>query len=134
MNLFEDIEKTAVVIRDAIRDIPTKHKENFDMVNQLDKETQDLLHLMEFYDLNASEGFKAYKELQRIRRTRRNLKKENELLEPIANTLKKFKSNLTELDKVIGDIRKVQNSHKARTYKAKVRTDLQEKFDKVGSV
>lgn len=127
--MFDNIERTAVFIRDCIRDIPERHKANFDRVGQLDEEMQDLAHLMEFADLNASEGYKAYKEMQRNRRERRKLKDENALLEPLANTVKKFKQQLSELDKVIGDIRKEQNFQATRSYKCRVRKDLQIKID-----
>lgn len=126
--MFDNIERTAVFIRDCIRDIPERHKQNKDELEQIRKEELDLLHLIELTNMNASEGFKAYKELQKVLQRRRKLKDENELLTPLAETIRKFKGNLAELDKIIGDIRRIEASQGNRMYKCRVRTDLQDKF------
>lgn len=51
---------------------------------ELEAETQDLLHVMELSkNLNASEGYKLYAKLASIRRERRACKNEVEMLKPL---------------------------------------------------
>lgn len=133
MDVFEDVEQTAIMIRDAIRDIPKRvHSNNVD-VDQIHKETQDLLHLLELTSFNASEGYNISRQLKDIRQERRRIKNENEMIEPLANVLKKFKNNLQELDKVVGDIRNVKSRLNQRRYHPRIRTDLKDKFDSISS-
>ena len=123
-----DIEQTAILIRDAIRDLPERHRQNKVEIERLQGEQQDLLHFIEFNNVGTVQSHKIYKDIQRVRVERRKLKDENELLEPLVETLRKFKGQLSELDKVIGDIRKVDNKLRNRGYKCRVRNDLQEKM------
>lgn len=126
--MFDNIEDTATNIRNAIRDIPTRYKQNEELIRKLDQETQDLLHFIELKNLNAMEGYKAYKDLQRVRKERRAIKNENELLAPIVDTLTGMKNKLSELDSGIGKIRKVKLSQSQRQYSFRVRHDLDEIF------
>lgn len=126
--MFDDIEQTATFIRDAIRDIPERHKQNNIEIHRLQGEQQDLLHFIEFNNVGTVQAHKYYKDLQDVRQKRRALKDENELLEPLAERIKKFKEHLTALDQVVGEIRKLQNNQKVRSYKCRVREDLQDQF------
>lgn len=123
-----DIEEIATLIRDSIRDLPTKHKHNQDEILKLEQEKQDLLHFIEFNNVGTVQSHKIYKDLQDNRQQRRVLKDENELLDPLVETLRKFRNQLSELDRVVGDIRKRKNVHETRTYKCRVREDLQDKM------
>lgn len=126
--MFDDIEQTATFIRDAIRYIPERHKQNNIEIHRLQGEQQDLLHFIEFNNVGTVQAHKYYKDLQDVRQKRRALKDENELLEPLAERIKKFKEHLTALDQVVGEIRKLQNNQKVRSYKCRVREDLQDQF------
>lgn len=126
--MYHDIEDTATFIRNAIRDIPSRYKQNEEMLRKLDQETQDLLHFIELKNLNAMEGYKAYKDLQRVRKERREIKNENELLAPIVDTLHGMKNKLSDLDHGIGKIRKVKTSQSQRRYSFRIRQDLDEIF------
>jgi len=46
------------------------------LISKKEAETQDILHFVEFYDLNACEGYMIYKRLQQIRLERRFAKDE----------------------------------------------------------
>ncbi|MEC5422089.1 hypothetical protein QGM71_01100 [Virgibacillus sp. C22-A2] len=130
--MFDDIEQTATFIRDAIRDIPKQFDYNGKAQSKLDKERQDIMHYMEFCNLNASDGCKAYKDFQRVSKERRKHKNENELLAEINNIFIKLKPHINELDQAIGSLRKVKTNQNNRTYKCKVRNDLQDKFEGAG--
>lgn len=126
--MFHDIEETAAFIRNAIRDIPARYKQNEELIRKLEQETQDLLHFIELKNLNAMEGYKAYKDLQRVRKERREIKNENELLAPIVDTLQGMKNKLSDLDRGVGEIRKIKTSQSQRQYSFRIRQDLDEIF------
>lgn len=54
-------------------------------IGRADKEINDLYHYIEFSDLNASQGYKAYKMLHDCLTRRRELKDEFRLLEIVMN-------------------------------------------------
>lgn len=60
--------------------ILTQYPANQDEICEYDKQTQDLLHKLEFTNFTIGPGYKLAKQLQDIRRKRRELKDENELL------------------------------------------------------
>lgn len=126
--VFEDIEETAKFIRNSVRDIPDRYKNNLSTLDSIQNEIQDLMHVMEFTNFNASDGYRLAKDLKDARVKRRELKNENEVMEPLVTAVKKFRNNLQELDKVIGEIRKIKNLQQSRSYKCRVREDLQIKL------
>lgn len=128
--MMDDFEGKITHLRDTIRDIPDIYKGNREELDKLEGETQDLLHLIEFNNLNASEGFKVYKELQKVRRRRRELKNQNELIEPLYKTLQSMKNkNLKSLNDGIGDVRRIIERQSNRKYSCRIRKDLQFKFE-----
>lgn len=58
-----------------------------DRLNKLDRETQDVLHYIEFTNLNAFQGYKIYKLLQDIRQERRETKDELAQVDTILSQL-----------------------------------------------
>jgi len=128
-----DVEHTATLIRDAIRDLPKRYEENANEIKNIEKQITDYLHYIELVDLNASEGFRAYKELQAIQKERRRLKDDNELLKHIYPALKSLRNNLSQFDKAIGGIRKTKRHLEKRTYRCRSAKNLQEKINEVKS-
>lgn len=120
-----DQEQVAIVIRDAIRDIPKTYEKNAEQIRRLEEESDDLTHYMELVNLNASEGFQAYKDYQRVRRERRALKDENELLKHLYPIVKGFKNKANQIDSALHGIRKSKRYLKHRTYNCKRRKDLE---------
>lgn len=120
-----DIEQTAVIIRDAIRDLPKRYSQNLDDIKKLEKERIDLLHLIELVDLNARDGFKIYKELQKVQRDRRLLKDENDELKHLVPELSNLKGKVDKFNKSIGDIRKAKIGRENRSYRCRARKDLE---------
>ncbi len=78
-----------------------QYPQNQDDICELDKQTQDLLHKIEFTPLlTMGPGFKLAKQIQDIRLKRRELKDENELLKPLFDFLSQgtsiaFRNGLT---------------------------------------
>lgn len=121
---MQDIEQIIITIRDAIRDIPKRYSDNLEQINKLEKEENDLLHYIELVNLNAVEGFKAYKELQKVRKERRVYKDENELLKHVQPVLSNMKGHLRLLDNAIGNVRQTEKHLENRIYRVRVRKDL----------
>lgn len=126
-----DAEQIAVTIRDAIRDIPKRHGDNSRRISDIEKETDDIMHLIELTSFNAAEGYKIAKQLKEIRMERRILKDENDLLRPMINELSGLKHKRNAWDNAIGNIRKEKEWKKDRFYKCKHRIDLQDKINEV---
>lgn len=108
----------------CIGDAEEIYDSNYDNVKVKEAETQDLLHEIELSNFNASQGCILAKELQKVRRERRKMKDENELLFYLYDMVKKnpgFKNTLINVHK---NIKKKERDINERYYKAKVREDL----------
>lgn len=82
------------------------------IVSEKDKETQDVLHFIEFYDLDAYNGYLIYKRLQKIRLERRKAKDEIARVDHFLNMNYKSTKQIKE------------NKNKDKSYTPKVLTDL----------
>ncbi len=94
-------------ILDKIKEISsfTKQLENrrlylIEEIHNADLEIVDIEHAAEFYNLNASEGYKLYKLLHEVRIKRRNLKDELQKIELILGCSMKS-SNIENLEKSV---------------------------------
>ena len=125
-----NIEEAIKSVREVYVNLPRRYEQLEKDLKKLDMETQDLLHLMELKDLNLHRGFMAYKDLQRVRQERRKVKDEMEMHEPILE-LNKYAGKPVEkhLNKHLGEVRKVALSQQGRSYRMRVRDDLQELVD-----
>lgn len=106
-----------------LNDISTKRENLIEKKSELEnkrdlieKKIVDLNHYIEFYTLNASMGYCAYKELHDIFNERRNIKNE---INKINIILKAF-DNTTDFNKLYSDLNKVNN----QKYSPRVLFDL----------
>lgn len=120
----------AITIRDAIRDLPNRFQANNEKINNLERERSDLLHYAELVNLNAAKGFEYYKDVQKVEQKRRKLKDENEQLRHIVPILSKWRDRLKQLDNAVGDIKKSKVHLDKRSYKCRVRKDLENKINR----
>lgn len=67
--------------------IPTQYPDNQDRICELQAQTTDLLHMIEFTPCDIQKGYKFTKNLQDICIERRCLKDENEALRPLFDCL-----------------------------------------------
>jgi len=130
MDIFENINESFEMFRDMVREIPDRYHSNNKEITKLQEETQDLLHMIEMVNFNARDGYKLSKALKEVRKRRRELKDENQLLEPIVPLLKKYRNELNNMDKILGEIRKRERLQDVRGYRCRVRDDLQESLNK----
>ena len=123
-----EIESALKAVREVYVHYPKLHDQLQDDLKRLNDETQDLLHLIELTNCNACEGFKLYKELQRNRKERRIVKDQIDLLAPILEINKFGKPSPKNIDKCLGDVRKIKKNWVSRSYRMKVRKELQGKL------
>ena len=123
-----DIEEALKAVRDVYINFPKLHTELQEELTRIDDEAQDLLHLIELTNCNAYEGFKLYKDLQRNRKERRIVKDRIELLGPVMEINKYGKPAHKNINRCIEDVQRVQEKHGCRTYRMRVRTELQGKL------
>ena len=128
-----DVEQIAKNMRSGIKDVLTRYEENEDNLRRIERELTDMSHFMELVDLNAFEGFEAYKEYQRLLKERRKCKDENELLKHLKPIAANMKEHSKKLDRAIGEIRTAKMNLATRKYKARVRTDLEKRINGVKS-
>lgn len=123
---MEDIEQTIKFLRSIFSDLPKRLSQNNEDLDICDKETQDLLHVIELTSFDVVRGYKLSKEMNVVRNRRRKIKDEMDLLEPLVTVINKYPNLSNELSRVLGDIRKIKKRNETRTYKMRVREDLKE--------
>lgn len=89
-----------------------------DKVNEMDKLTQDYLHMLELDGLKYEERAKVATQLAKCRQTRREYKDEMQVLEPLAGFLCSDKGvqSLKQLREVLGQTRRREEHMKSRMY------------------
>ena len=94
------------------------HRKNelTDQLSTVDKETCDILHYIEFCNLNAAQGYKAYKMLKERRIRRRSIKNELQVLDIILG--KKISETATD------EIQKAVEGMDKRKYEPRVMEEL----------
>jgi len=96
---------------------------HYDRVNKKDKETQDLLHQIEL-GKTYQDRAKALPVLHKVRKERRESKDTVKVTTYIADFVSENSKTIRELEKLLGEIRKVEKCLKNREYKARIRKDL----------
>jgi len=125
-NLFESFE--------LAEKIKERYENNEANLEEIEKETQDILHFIELNEYSKREKLYIYEELRKCRQARREMRQENEILMSLYNTLdkynffkeKKFKNLKSELGNVRKDIEKTKDLQEKREYTPRIREDLDE--------
>ncbi|WP_423408043.1 hypothetical protein AABM38_20575 [Heyndrickxia sp. MSNUG] len=124
-DLFSDIEQATMMLRTIITQAPKLLEDNSEEITLLEKEIMDIEHVLELKPFSAAKGYQYAKEIREARKRRRLLKDQNELLKPLVEVIRRPKITENELNKAIGEIRRCKRLHENRTYKMRVREDLQ---------
>ena len=109
-----------------VRGMLGRYESNKERLSKLEQEMQDLLHYVEMSkNKNALDGFKLYKRLCDVRRERRSIKNEIDLLQPVYDLFHGTKV-LDQLTQVQGTCRTTKQAIDNRAYT--IRTDILEDF------
>ena len=119
MSEFEQALKYA---RDVFINYPRRYQQLTDALVKIDRERQDLLHVIELGKLDAIAMIKVVKDLKKVSLERRKVKDELEILEEFKN----IKPKEHDINSTLGKVRSIQERHKAREYRMRIRKDLQE--------
>lgn len=102
-----------------------KYDENYEAIGKLDLEQQDILHEIELAELQDQDrGYSLYVELREIRRNRRKLRDENELLKPLVDLFRENEKFRQRVYKTCALIREIERQQDERKYIPRVRDDL----------
>ena len=97
------------------------HAYHYGNVGEMDKETQDYLHMLELDNLPWNERAKVATKLCNCRRERRESKDMADMLTPIADYLNSTEGAraLNQLKQTLGKVRQAEGRLKNRTYSLK---------------
>jgi hypothetical protein len=121
MNLEEDVSVLVSNLKNIegeYKKILNKYSEDF---SEQDKKQQDILHYLEFNNLNSVAAYRLMKELKEVRLKRRTAEDTVNLLNNIALQLK-FNSKSMDTDKILKDRKKQLDNRK---YKMRCYTERQ---------
>jgi len=93
-------------------------------IKDTDSEICDILHDVELTSFNASEGYKLARELQILRKKRREYKEQEEQLDMLRGFVNKHKWIANDLQLNIKTIEGKREQQLHRIYSPKIRTDL----------
>ena len=91
-----------------IRESAIQYDYAINEVKRCEDQTQDILHKLELEDIKYKERAKYATMIQKIRRERRELKDEALLKSPIVQWGKSHIRELNELEKLLGEVRKLE--------------------------
>jgi hypothetical protein len=101
-------------------------KELVEELSRVDKMQSDVLHIIEFLNFNASEGFKFSKMLQVIRKARRKIKNRMEERDSMKALVQVYEQAFKgELEKSIKDTEKLIQIQNNRSYRLRELTELE---------
>lgn len=127
-----NVEESLMGARNVFVEYPKMIQRLEGELKKLEQESQDYLHLIEMTSFSAFQGFKYAKELQNVRRQRREIKDDLEQLYVIKelNSVA-VKPSEKNVNKAIGEIRKIKRNQETRSYRMRIREDLQPVIDGV---
>lgn len=121
----ETISSSLSSILNIFQNVQAQYKAAYDEVHNQDLLQQDLLHKLELESLDAPAISKLAKQLKECRSVRRYYKDRVECLSPILQFLEDptNKKMIGNMQKLLGDIRKQESTHKNRHYSPRVMTE-----------
>ena len=115
-------EKVSLLIQ-ILQDIKKTYEYNQALIEDKEKETQDLLHEIELGSFDAKRGGRLAKELKNVRRERRRAMDENLTLKILYEYFE-GKPLLKDLQRMQGEIAREAGRLGSRVYTPRIRKDL----------
>lgn len=115
----DNIEKLNTVIEN-ITNIPKRYELLNSELDLTNAKQMDILHDIENSKFNACEGYKKIKELQDLRKHRRELKNEIDILEPLYKWYGEHKKIEVDLFKVKTTMERIKDNRKNWKYTSRV--------------
>lgn len=115
-------EKVSLLI-EILQDIKKTYEYNQALIEEKEKETQDLLHEIELGNFDARRGGRLAKELKNVRQERRRAMDENITLKILYEYFE-GKPLLKDLQRMQGEITREAGKLSTRVYTSRIRKDL----------
>lgn len=117
-------EKDLAFVRDFLDNLPKEVEYLSQLVDQKQREQEDLLHHIEFETLPANKGYEAYRKLHIVRNERRKAKDMLDVMKSANDKLKPKLPNISIFNNTIGEVRGIINKQKNRKYKPRELTEI----------
>lgn len=117
-------EKDLAFVRDFLDKLPKDVEYLSQLVDQKQREQEDLLHHIEFETLPANKGYEAYRKLHIVRNERRKAKDMLDVMKSANDKLKPKLPNISIFNNTLGEVRGIINKQKNRKYKPRVLTEI----------
>ncbi|MEN2464938.1 hypothetical protein [Ornithinibacillus sp. JPR2-1] len=122
---MKEIEESLIHVRNIFVDCPKRYGLTNDYLTKINNEIQDIMHVIELGTLDAVARVKMVNELKILRKKRRELKNELEILEIVKEFINQPKPNEKTISKILGSVRSRIELQGKRTYRMRERPDLQ---------
>lgn len=117
-------EKDLAFVRDFLDKLPKEVEYLSQLVDQKQREQEDLLHHIEFETLPANKGYEAYRKLHIVRNERRKAKDMLDVTKSAYDKLKPKLPNISIFNNTLGEVRGIINKQKNRKYKPRELTEI----------
>jgi len=117
-------EKDLAFVRDFLDKLPKEVEYLSQLVDQKQREQEDLLHHIEFETLPANKGYEAYRKLHIVRNERRKAKDMLDVMKSANDKLKPKLPNISIFNNTLGEVRGIINKQKNRKYKPRELTEI----------
>ncbi|WP_018752201.1 hypothetical protein [Paenibacillus sanguinis] len=114
----------------AVVEVPAKYEANLRQMEELEKESNDLLHALELLDISPEKAAEYAVNIRNNRLERRRFKDENMILKPLYDYIKQHRQLESEIRLCQQSTVRACGVLKDRCYRPRVRTDLTELFRK----
>ena len=101
---------------DYLRKCNEEYSLNNSVLQEMDRQTQDILHKIELEKISYHEHARLNKELAEVRKSRRKAKDRVIVLNPVAEYIDKNRSVFNSLSQLLGDVRKEEKRLENRMY------------------
>lgn len=126
-----NIKDVANQLNRLMSSIPTQLERINKEIDLCERETQDLLHMIELTNFHASAGYKLANEIKITRRKRRGLKDELNSLLAVQLATRKHRPVLGQTQAITTAINQEISKQSNRKYTPRVRSDFSEAFSKL---
>lgn len=116
---MKESERLSEVLK-YFRDVQNIHDFTTGRVSDLECLQNDYLHKLEFNATEAKERNKIATALRKCRMERRQLKEQEEVLRELYQFLDKNPDNIRQLEKILGNMRKIESTQINRSYKPRM--------------
>lgn len=121
-----NVEESLKHVKTIFVEVPKRYGTATDHLKRVNDEIQDIMHVIELGKVDAVLMSRLSKEIKALRKRRRELKNELEVLEIVKEFISWTKPDEKSIGIVQRDVRAKLNAQGKRTYSMRVRRDLQE--------